>query len=144
MWKFSGNTKHLTRKCNPSRGIIRAKLEGRLDGKAHHQKKHRALRAEKGKEKKHKGVILGFPSAFSNLNSNMARKINLANQKINTIFRMLSLLTSNRANQNKLTGGPEKKAGSWTNHKNPTTSNEGGKANNWLKFILIHARKDGK
>lgn len=142
MWKFSGNTKHLTRKCNPSRGIIRTKLEGRLDGKAHHQKKHRALRAEKGKEKKHKGVILGFPSAFSNLNSNMARKINLANQKINTIFRMLSLLTSNRANQNKLTGGPEKKL-----DLGPTTILlflTRGEANNWLKFILIHARKDGK
>lgn len=39
----------------------------------------------------------------------MARKINLANQNINTIFRILSLLTSNRANQNKIIGGPGKK-----------------------------------
>lgn len=109
-WKYKTFDKKVSNDTRRvSRGIIRTKLEGRLDGKPHHQKKRRALHAEKRKEKKHKGVILGFPNAFSNLNSNMARKINLANQKINTIFRMLSLLTSKRANQNKLTGGPEKK-----------------------------------
>lgn len=51
----------------------------------------------------------------------MARKIKLANYKINTIFRIPSSETSNRASQNKIIGNSEEKTGSWANHKNSTT-----------------------